>query len=147
MDGEDCTAVAPFEQPFERLRLALHPVDRAGLLAFFIDGEDQTAVQQLLVQLDRRRRQEDHHRAFDAVLVRDMTARFRVFAGRGDGQHALGLQQLQRVGRRVRTLLFDDGEHLVLEVGLAHVEERLPGHGGVLHPMLLGQERQNRLHQ
>ena len=47
----------------------------------------------------------------------------------------------------MRSLLFDDGQYLILEVGLAHVEERLPGHRGVLNPLLVGQEREYRLHE
>ena len=44
-------------------------------------------------------------------------------------------------------LFLHDGEYLVLQIRLAHVEERLAGHGGVLHPLLFGQEREHRLHQ
>ena len=100
MHGKDRVAVPPLQQPFERLRLALHPMDGLRLLAVFVDREHKAAVQHLLVEIDRRRRQEDHHRPFDAVLMREQPARRRVFAGAGDGQHAFRLQQLQRIGRR-----------------------------------------------
>ena len=45
VDCEDRTPVAAFEQAFERLRLALHAVDRPRLLPLFIDGEDKAAIQ------------------------------------------------------------------------------------------------------
>ena len=35
----------------------------------------------------------------------------------------------------------------MLEVGVAHVEERLPGHGGVFYPVFLGEEGQGGVHQ
>ena len=35
------------------------------------------------------------------------------FARRGDGEFALGLQQLQGIGRLLRSGLLDDGEDLV----------------------------------
>ena len=44
------------EQAFERLALALQPVDRPGLLAVLVHRQHHAAVQQLLVDLDRRRR-------------------------------------------------------------------------------------------
>ena len=59
------------QQAFERLRLALQPVDGLRLLAVLVHRQHQAAVQQFLVDVDGRGRQEDHHRAFDAVLLRD----------------------------------------------------------------------------
>ena len=82
MHGKDRVAVLPLEQPFDRLRLALHAMDGLRLLAVFVDREDHAAVQHLLVEIDGRRGQEDHHRPFDAVLMRQQAARRRVFAGR-----------------------------------------------------------------
>jgi hypothetical protein len=41
--------------------------------------------------------------------------------------------------------LLGDGQHLVLEVRLAQVEEAPSRHGRVLHPVLLGHEGQHRL--
>jgi len=79
--------------------------------------------------------------------VGEELARLRVLARRGDGELALALQELERVARPLGALLLDDGEHLVGEVGLAHVEERLPGHGRVLDPLLLGHEGEDGLHE
>ena len=70
---------------------------RPRLLAALVDRQHEAAVQQLLVDLDRRGRQEDHHRPFDAVLLRDEPPRLRVLAGGGDRQLAFGLQELQGV--------------------------------------------------
>ena len=80
MHGKDGAAVPPLEKPFKRLRLALHAMDGLRLRPVFIDGENKTAIQHLLVEIDGRRRQEDHHRAFDAVLMREQAPRRRVFA-------------------------------------------------------------------
>ena len=44
-------------------RAALPVVDRPGLVAVLVDGQHDAAVQQLLVDVDRRGRQEDRHRA------------------------------------------------------------------------------------
>ena len=79
--------------------------------------------------------------------MRNVPAGVRVFAGAGDGQHTFRLQQFQRIGRVMRALLLHDGQHLVLEVGFAHVKERLAGHGGVLNALFFGQEREHSLHQ
>jgi len=66
-------------------------MDGLCLFALFVDREDQAAIQQLLVQLDRRGRQEDHDRPFNAILMGHETPGGRVFAGRCDGQHAFAL--------------------------------------------------------
>jgi hypothetical protein len=42
-----------------------------------------------------------------------------------DRQRAFALQQLQRVGGAAGAFLFHDGQHLVLQIHLAHVVERL----------------------
>ena len=103
-----------------------------------------TAVQELLVDLDGRRREEDHHRAAHPVLLGHEPPARRVLARRGDRQLALALQELESVGRPLGPLLLDDRQDLVLEVRLAHVEEALPGHGRVLDPLLLGDEGERR---
>jgi hypothetical protein len=73
--------------------------------------------------------------------------RLRILPRRRDLQLPLALQNLERVRRPRRALLFDDGQHLVRQLGLAHVKERLPRHRRVLHPLLLRHKRQYRLHQ
>ena len=88
---EDRLAVLPGEEPFERLRFALQAMDRPRLLAVLVDAQDETAIQQLFVDLDRRRRQEDRDRPLDLVLVGDEPARVRVLARRGDRQLAFAL--------------------------------------------------------
>jgi hypothetical protein len=87
-------AAAPGQQAFERLRLTLPAVDGAGLLAVLVHRQRETAVEQLFVDLDGGGGEEDHHRAFDAVLMRDQAAGGRVLAGGSDRQHAFALQQL-----------------------------------------------------
>jgi hypothetical protein len=104
-------------------------------------------VQQLLVDLDCRRREEDHHRAFHPVLVGDEPSRGRVLPGARDRELALALEELQRVARSLRAFLFDDGEDLVSQVRLAHVEERLARHRRVLDALLFRHEGQDGLHQ
>src|SRR5262249_25962603 len=76
-------------QALQRLRPALQLVDPPRLLASLVDRQDKRAVEELLVDLYRRRRQEDHHRPFDAVLLRDETARARILASRRDRDLAL----------------------------------------------------------
>ena len=60
---------------------------------------------------------------------------------------ALALQELQGVARTLGALLLGDREHLVLQVRLAHVEERLARSSPSTDPLLLGHESEHRLHQ
>ena len=147
VQADDVAPLLAPHQAFQRLLLALQSVDGLRLLALFVDGEHQAAVQQLLIEVDGGGGQEDHDRAFHAVLMRDQLAGGRILSGRRDGQHALALQQLQRISRPQRALFFHDGEHLVLEIHLAHVEQRLARHGRVLHAFLFGNEGEHRIHQ
>ena len=71
MDAQDFFALVPGQQAFEGLRLALLLVDRLRLRAVLVHGQHQAAIQKLFVQVYRRRGEEEHHRAFDAILVRD----------------------------------------------------------------------------
>ena len=57
------------------------------------------------------------------------------------------MQQFERVGGAQRAFFFDDGEHLVFQIAFAHVEERLPCHGRVLHLLLFGHQREHGFHQ
>ena len=47
----------------------------------------------------------------------------------------------------MRAFFFGNGQYLVLEVGLAHVEQALAGHGAVLDALFLGHEGQDGVHQ
>ena len=122
-------------------------MDGFGLRALFVDGQHQAAVEQLVVDLGGRGGEEELRGPLDVVLVRHELARLWVFPRRRDGELALRLQQLQRVAGARRAFFFDDGEHLVLELHVAHVEERLPGHRRVLHLVFLGHEGEHRFHQ
>ena len=79
--------------------------------------------------------------------MRNQLAAHRVFAGAGDIQLAFRLQQLQRIARGLRALLFCDGKYLVLEILLPHVEQGLAGHRRVALPVFFRHEVQYRLHQ
>src|SRR5574341_210280 len=47
----------------------------ARLFPVFINGQDNAAIQKLFVNFNGRRRQQDHHRPFNPVLVRDPAGR------------------------------------------------------------------------
>ena len=102
-------------------RSPLQAVDAVGLRGRFIDGEREATVLQFLIDVDRGRGQEDHHRPLDMVFLRHHPARVRVFAGGRDGEFAFALQQLQRVAGFLRTGFLDDREDFMLEVGFAEV--------------------------
>ena len=80
-------------QAAEHFCLALEQVDGFGLLARFVDGQDEAAVEQLFVNIDRRRGEEDHDRAFDVVFLSFHATLF-VFARGSDGEFTFGLQEL-----------------------------------------------------
>ena len=122
-------------------------MDRLGLFSRFIHREHQATVHQLFIDVDGGGGQEQHHRAFDPVLFGHQVAGGLVLAGAGDGQLAFRLQQLQGIRRILRAFLFRDSQYLVFEVGLAHVEQALPGHGRVLHPLFFRHQVQHRIHQ
>ena len=83
------------DQARQRAALALHAMNAPGLLGALVHRQRQAAVLQLLVQVNGRGRQKNHHRAFNVIFLRHHLARLRVFAGAGDGQLAFALQQLQ----------------------------------------------------
>ena len=147
VQAHDLVPPRPRLQAFERLRLALLLMDGLGLFAVLVDRQHKAAIHQFLVHLVRRRRQEQHHRPLHRVLVRNQLAAHRVFAGAGDIQLALGLQQLQRIARGLRALLLGDGKDFVLEVLLPHVKQGLAGHGRVFLSLLLRHEVENGFHQ
>ena len=62
----------------ERFRFALQAVDRARLFAVFIDGENDTAIERSS-SIGRCRREEDHHRALDAILLRHQAPPLHIF--------------------------------------------------------------------
>ncbi|TPW19835.1 MAG: hypothetical protein FD126_2290 [Elusimicrobia bacterium] len=126
---------------------ALAGVDGAGLFAFLVDGEDEATVLEFVVDLEGSGGEEDHHGAFDLVLVSDELAGGRILPGGGDGELALGLEELERIGGALGAFLLDDGEDFVGEVGLAHVEEGLAGHSGELLAVLRGDEVEDSVHE
>ena len=83
----------------------------------------------------------DHHRPLDVILLGAELAGGRILGGRGDRQLALALQELQRVAGSVRPFFLGDGEQLVLQVPLAHVEQALSGHRRVDDAILFRHER------
>ncbi len=145
--AEDLFALAPGREAGERAALALDLVDRPRLLPALRDGEDEAAVQQLLVHLGRGRREKDRHRPLDPVLLGHEPAGLRVLPRRGDRQLAFGLEELQGIGGPLGALLLGHREHLVREVRLAHVEEALAGHRRVGDALLLGHQGQHRVQQ
>ena len=147
MQANDLVPPPPRFQPFERLRLALLLMDGLGLFAVLIHCQHETAVHQFLVHLVRRRGQEQHHRPLHRVLVRNQLAAHRVFAGTGDIQLALALQEFERIARRFCALLLRDGKDFVLQVFLAHVEQGLASHGRVALPVFFRHEVEYRFHQ
>ena len=136
------------QQPFERLRLALHrggwPASARGLRSPSAPGSGSTAPRRSRCAVVVRKIITGPSTRYSCV---SKLARRRVFAGRSDRQLAFRLATASAHRRPRCALLFDDGQHLVLEIGLAHVEERLPGHRGVLHALLLRHEGQHRIHQ
>ncbi len=147
MRGDNGLAARSRQQPLQRPRRPLPRLDRSGLFARLVDRQHQTAIQQLLIDVDRGRRQEQHHRPFHAVFLRDQLTCQRILASAGDRQLALRLQQLQRIRRLPYTLLLGDRQHLVLHAGFAKVKQALSRHRRVLHPLGLGHQRQHCVHQ
>lgn len=70
-----------------------------------------------------------------------------IFAGRGDDEHPFGLEEFQGIGRPARAFFLGEGEDLVLEIGLAEVEETLAGHCRVGDAHLFGHHLKHRFHQ
>ena len=124
MEADDPVLVFSGQEPFDRLGLALQLVDPLRLLAVLVDREDEAAVQELLVDDGGRRRQKDHHRPFDAVLLRDEAAGVRVLPRGRDRQLAFRLEELQRVAGSFGSFFFDDGQDLVAQaLLLGEIEE------------------------
>lgn len=55
-----------------------------------------------------------------------------------DGERPLALEQFEGIGGLPRALLFGDGQRLVFQIGLAEVEQGLPGHRRVGDPLFCG---------
>ena len=65
--------VFPFlvrNQARQRAALALHAMNASGLLGALVHRQRQTTVLQLLVQVNGRGRQKNHHRAFNVIFLR-----------------------------------------------------------------------------
>ena len=145
--ADDRLPVLAGQEAFERSALPLEAVDRPRLLPGLVDRQDQAAVEELLVDVDGGGGEKDRDRPLDPVLVGHEPAGLRVLARRGDRELAFGLEELQGVGGPLGALLLGDGQDLVGEIRLAHVEEALPRHRRVGHPLLLGHQIENRVHQ
>jgi len=122
-------------------------VDGPCLRPVLVHRQHDAAVLQLRVDGNGGGGQKDGHRSLDPVLVRHQPPRRRVLARGGDGQLPLALQQLQGIGGPLRPRLLGDGQHLVPQVRLAHVKQRLPRHGRVLDLLLRRHEGQHRFQQ
>ena len=122
-------------------------MDSRGLFLRFVHRQHKAAVQEFFVDFNGRRRQEDHHRPLDVVLLRFHPARVRVFAGARDGEFAFRLQELERVARFLRAFFLHDRQHLVFKILLAQVVEALAGHGRVLHALFFREHGQHRFHE
>ena len=105
----DAFALVGLQQPFERLALPLPRVDGACLLGALVDAEQQATVQQLLVDVDRRRREHQHHRTLHRVLLGREVAGGFVLRRARDAQLAIGLQELQRIRRLAHAFFLGDG--------------------------------------
>ena len=70
-------------QSGQRAPFALQLMNAPGLLGALVHRQRQTTVLQLLIEINRRRRQKNHHRAFNVIFLRHHFARRRVFAGAG----------------------------------------------------------------
>ena len=78
--------VLPFrlgDESRQRAPFPLQPMDAPGLLGALVHRQRQTTVLKFFVQVNRRRRQKNHHRAFDVIFLRHHFAGGRVFAGAG----------------------------------------------------------------
>ena len=83
------------QQSLQGLPLALELVNGPRLFAVLIHAQHDAAVEQLLVDLDGRRGQEDHHRSLDAVFLGGEPAGVGVLGGAGDHQLAFALQSFK----------------------------------------------------
>ena len=135
------------QQPGKRLPLSLELMNRACLLPVFIDRQHDATVQQLFVDLDGSGCKEDHYRPLHPVFLRHQAARAGILARAGDGQRPFALQQFQGVACPLRSLFLDNRQYLVLQVRLAHVEERLAGHGRILDLILRRHKGQDGIHE
>ena len=88
-------------------------MDRRGLLSTLIDGEHETTIQEFFIDLSRGGGEGDHHRTFDPVFLGFKFPGRSIFAGRGDGELAFRLQELQGVACARSPVLLGDGEDLV----------------------------------
>ena len=84
--SEDVGSFGAGDQPLQCLGVALGSVDRPGLVAPLVDGEDEQPVGQLLVEFGGRGGHEQGDRAGDLVGVGHQASAERVLAGRGDRQ-------------------------------------------------------------
>ena len=88
---EDVFAVFGGEESFGGSGFALELVDALGLRLGFVDGEDEAAVEEFFVDVDRGGGEDDGDGAFDVVLLGFHASGLRVFAGARDSEFAFGL--------------------------------------------------------
>ena len=65
----------PGDESRQRAPFPLQLVNAPGLLGALVHRQRQATVLQLLIEINRRRRQKNHHRAFDVVFLRHHLAR------------------------------------------------------------------------
>jgi len=135
------------EQSRERAPRPLPLVHPPRLRACLIHREHERTVQELLVQVRGRGGEHDRHRSLHPVLLRHQPSRVRVLARACDREHALALQELERIARPLRALLLHHREYLVPQVLAAHVEEALSRHGRVLDALLFRYEAEHCVHE
>ena len=146
-NAQDVVALFERQDALDGARLALQLVDPLGLLAALVDGENQTAVHEFLVDVDAGGGEHDGDRALDMVFLGFHASAVRVLAGAGDGEFSLGLQELEGVAGLFGSLFLDDGQDLVFQVGFAEVVEALSGHGGVFDLVFFRKEREDGFHE
>jgi hypothetical protein len=147
MELDQPLALGAGQEAVQGPRRPLPLVDRPGLRAALVHREHQGAVGQLLVHLQRRRGQEQLHRTLHPVGMRHQLARLGILAGRGDGELALALQELQGIRGPFGPFLFHEAQDLVLEIGFPEVVECLAGERGVVDPVFGRHKREERVHE
>ncbi len=144
---EECGLAGGSEAAFESAGGALEVVDALGLLSGLADGEDEASVLEFLVDIGGGGGEEDHDGSLHLIVVSDEASCSGVLSGGGDAELALALEEFQCVAGALGAFFFHDGEDLVGQVGLAHVEEGLAGECGELDPILGGDEIEDGVHE
>ena len=80
-------------------------------------------------------------------MLGPLTAAVAVFFGAGESQFAFALQEFERIAGLRHSLFLGDGQNLVLEVGTAHVVQRLAREGRVFYLVFGRHEGEHRVHE